>query len=325
MSSYSPPITTTATITTTTTTTTRIAATNKAKKYGSTLLIARRGQKQSILLVALHRLNVKNAFNDEQYLDLISILNEVECDTSIHAIVLSGMGNYFSSGADLSQTNFGDDGDCDDEAEDGEGGEFHVNETKRKGTIDRPAGQFMMALLSFPKVICCAVNGPAVGIGVTLLPHCDLVYCTSNSTFWVPFTRIALVPEFASSVTFVEAMGLACANEMLLLGEKIDAKRAVDNKLCIRIIDDCQQDCEDAFSEDSIGFRVCQEIDQKLFSLPCSQNTAKIFVEMIRCRSQRREHLTAVCKEELLKLDQRVESGEVLEAVLELSLAKSKL
>ena len=142
----------------------------------------------------------------------------------------------------------------------------------------------MMTLLSFPKVICCAINGPAVGIGVTLLPHCDLVYCTSNSTFWVPFTRIALVPEFASSVTFVEAMGLVCANEMLLLGEKIDAEKAVLNKLCIRIIDDCKQDCEDAFCQDSIGWRVCQEIDEKLFSLPNSENTAKVSCRMYKTR-----------------------------------------
>lgn len=50
----------------------------------------------------------------------------------------------------------------------------------------------MMAILSFPKIIAAAVNGPAIGIGVTLLFHCDLCYCTSNATFWIPFTRLAL-------------------------------------------------------------------------------------------------------------------------------------
>jgi enoyl-CoA hydratase/carnithine racemase len=50
----------------------------------------------------------------------------------------------------------------------------------------------MMTLLSFPKIIAAAVNGPAIGIGVTLLFHCDLCYCTSNATFWIPFTRLAL-------------------------------------------------------------------------------------------------------------------------------------
>ncbi len=50
----------------------------------------------------------------------------------------------------------------------------------------------MMTILSFPKIIAAAVNGPAIGIGVTLLFHCDLSYCTSNATFWIPFTRLAL-------------------------------------------------------------------------------------------------------------------------------------
>jgi enoyl-CoA hydratase/carnithine racemase len=253
----------------------------KPQKYGSTLLIARLGtsaskdqskSKSSILLVALNRLKVKNAFNDEQYLDLVSLLKEVDKDDTIHALVLTGMGNYFSSGADLSSTNFGDDDDDDDD----DNGEDGDSEVMRKGMIDRPAGKFMMAMLSFTKVICCAVNGPAVGIGVTLLPHCDLVYCTKKSTFWVPFTRIALVPEFASSVTFVEAMGMVCANEMLLLGEKIDANKAISKGLCIGLLDGCNDDCDDAFTSDSIGWKACEEIDKKLLSLPSGGKTAKV-------------------------------------------------
>ncbi len=160
---------------------------HQPQKYGTTLLIARRGKKQSILLVALNRQKVKNAFNDQQYLDLISIMSEIEKDESIHAMVLTGMGTYFSSGADLSQTNFGDEDEDEDENENDTNGGGGTRKRKM-GTIDRPAGQFMMTMLSFTKVLCCAVNGHAVGIGVTLLPHCDLVYCTKNATFWVPFT-----------------------------------------------------------------------------------------------------------------------------------------
>ena len=134
---------------------------------------------------------------------------------------------------------------------------------------------------------------------------------------------IALVPEFASSITFVEAMGLLAANEMLLMGEKVNASKAVSNRLCTRVMEDCNQCCEDAFSVESIGWKACEEIDNKLLDLPSGNQTAKIFVEMIR--GKRREQLAAVCKEELLRLDQRIESGEVLEAVLELSIARNKL
>lgn len=74
----------------------------------------------------------------------------------------------------------------------------------------------MMAVLRFPKILVAAVNGPAVGIGVTLLPHCDLVYSSASATFWVPFLRIAVVPEFGSSLTFPRIMGQAVAGDMLL-------------------------------------------------------------------------------------------------------------
>ena len=245
------------------------------QRYGSTLLIARRGTQNSILLVALHRPKVKNAFSDDQYLDLISILKQVQEDDSISALVLTGMGDYFSSGADLSAFQF-DDEDDDDDFDGNYEEESKSTRDKKKGTIDKPAGRFMMTMLSFPKVLCCAVNGPAVGIGVTLLPHCDLVYCTNQSTFWVPFTRIALVPEFASSITFVEAMGMGCANELLLLGEKIDAEKAVSYRLCNGIIHGCNHRCKDAFASDSIASMVCQDLDRKLLSLPCGEKTSRV-------------------------------------------------
>lgn len=60
--------------------------------------------------------------------------------------------------------------------------------------------EFMLTLLHFPKPVITAVNGPAVGIGFTMLLHSDVVYCTQQAWFWAPFARIAVVPEFASSV-----------------------------------------------------------------------------------------------------------------------------
>ena len=233
---------------------------NQPQKYRSTLIIQHQGCQQNILLIALNRPQTKNAFNNTLYKDLIHLLNDVEKDDSIDVIVLTGMGDYFSSGADLSDFDDNDDDDGD----------------KKEGTIHKPSGQFMMKILSFPKLICCAINGPTIGIGVTLLPHVDLSYCTYTSTFWTPFNRIALVPEFASSITFVECMGLQHANEMLLLGEKIDAKKAIEYNLCMKIIYDCNEDCVDAFAKDSIGMKVCQEIDEKLLSLPSSEHTSRV-------------------------------------------------
>lgn len=125
------------------------------------------------MIVALDRLQVKNAFNDDVYLDLVDVLQQVEQDDSLVAIVLTGNGPYFSSGADLKAL------------------------TRSPGamgnkTLERPTGKFMMSLIGFSKVMAVAVNGPAVGIGVTLLLHCDLVICAERASFWAPFTRLAL-------------------------------------------------------------------------------------------------------------------------------------
>lgn len=152
-----------------------------------TLLTARRG---AILIVALHRPEVKNAFNDAMYLDLIDTLRDASFDETIAAVVLTGTGSYFSSGADLKETSqvlLSSMNESNDDIS-GEGNGATIGFDMQR----RPPGQFMMALLQFPKVIVAAVNGPAVGIGATLLFHCDIVVCTPQATFWTPFTRLAL-------------------------------------------------------------------------------------------------------------------------------------
>ena len=128
----------------------------------------------SMLIVALNRPGAKNAFSDEMYLDLVEVLEEVSADSSLAALILTGSGSYFSSGADLKQVSI--------LSEDG----------SERNTLDSPAGRFMMAVIEFPKILCAAVNGPAIGIAVTLLLHCDLCYSSDKATFWAPFTRLAL-------------------------------------------------------------------------------------------------------------------------------------
>jgi peroxisomal 3,2-trans-enoyl-CoA isomerase len=270
--------------------------------------IARRGHKSSILLVAISRPRVKNAFSDDLYLDLVSVLNSVSLDDSLSAIVLTGDGSYFSSGADL------------------KGNFMPEDDGASRDTLNKPAGQFMMTLLSFPKLVAAAVNGPAIGIAVTLLLHCDLCFCTRQATFWTPFTRIALVPEFCSTTTFVETMGMAKANALLMLGEKIDAETALSWNLCSRVVKNCDAS-GDPFHRNSLGSYLCHEIDERLLKLPRGHQTAQVFASMMRGR--RKSRLQRICREELIALDQRFDSGECLEAAMQLqissTIAKSKL
>jgi peroxisomal 3,2-trans-enoyl-CoA isomerase len=122
-------------------------------------------------LASLWRPETRNAFSDDLYEDLIALLESTATDSSVSAVVLTGVGSFFSSGADLRNGSF-------------------VPEKKGRQTVQKPAGRFMMALIQYPKVLCAAVQGPAVGIGVTLLMHCDIVHCSPTATFWAPFTRL---------------------------------------------------------------------------------------------------------------------------------------
>jgi enoyl-CoA hydratase/carnithine racemase len=253
---------------------------------------------QRILLVAFSRPPV-NAFDDHLYEDLIDLFQYASTDPTVSAIVLTGDGLYFSAGADVKQFN------------------MESSSNKNGQMLHTPAGRFMMALLSFPKILGAAVQGPAVGIGVTLLMHCDLVHCSENATFWVPFTRLALVPELCSSFTFTETMGLSKANELLLLGEKIDAKKAVEWNICSKVVSDCDMS-GDPFHPQSLASLLCNTIDERLLSLPHGPKTADYFVSLVR--GKRRRRLEQVCREELVKLDERFAANHVQEAAFKLQL-----
>ena len=230
-------------------------------------------------------------------------MNIVEQDPTLSAIVLTGSGSYFSSGADLSTNAFQP--------------EPHGRRTRQK-----PAGRFMLSIIRFSKIFAAAVNGPAVGIAVTLLMHCDLVHCSDQATFWAPFTRLALVPELCSSQTFIESHGLAKANEMLLLGKKIDAQTSVDWNICSNVVSIPTKGIDDPFCKESLASRMCYEIDKKLLSLPLGNQTAKYFVSFIK--GSQRERMEQVCLAELNKLDERFDSGQVQQAAQHVKIGSSK-
>jgi enoyl-CoA hydratase/carnithine racemase len=265
------------------------------------LLVCRRGRDNNILLVAFSRPQVRNAIDNRVYNDLIAALKLATSDDSLSAVVLTGSGDFFSSGADL------------------RGGTFSPEPGGRR-TEQKPAGRFMLEMIAFPKLLAAAVNGPAVGIAVTLLMHCDLVHCTSSATFWAPFTRLALVPELCSSVTFRETMGLSKANELLLLSREINAQTAVDWGISSRVVHDCDTS-GDPFHGRSLASQLCCEIDARLLSLPKGPQTARYFVEMLR--GQSRSRLQAICREELLKLDERFDCGDVQKAARGLRIGSS--
>ncbi|CAI5963853.1 unnamed protein product [Closterium sp. NIES-64] len=160
----------------------------------------------------------------------------------------------------------------------------------------------MRGVLRFSKILVAAVNGPAIGIGVTLLPHCDLVFAADSATFWVPFLRIALVPEFGSSVTLPQLLGRPLANDLLLTSRVLTADEACRNGLVSRVFPDA------TLQSDVLA--ILSDIQQQALV----QQSLPIFKRMLRQplgdSAPRQPDMEAVVAEELRQLARRQMAGE---------------
>ena len=137
-------------------------------------------------------------------------INDGEQDASVRAILIVGKPEIFTAGNDLE--------DFMKTARPADGA----------GIEERPVFRFMMALSGATKPVVAAVAGAAVGIGTTLLMHCDLVYAADNAKFSMPFAQLGLCPEFASSLLLTQIAGYPRAAEKLMLGEAFLAQEALE-------------------------------------------------------------------------------------------------
>lgn len=160
-------------------------------------------QEGHVLSLSFNRPERKNALTLQMYEDLSQALNRAAEDPQIRAVVLRAEGDSFTSGNDLN--------------------DFMKNPPK--GT-DSPVFHFLLALVRFPKPLIAQVQGNAVGIGTTMLLHCDLAYCAEDARLSMPFVKLGLVPEGGSSLLVPGLVGHRRAFELLLLGETFDAASA---------------------------------------------------------------------------------------------------
>ena len=166
-----------------------------------------------VLTLTFNRLDKKNSISTSMYATLAEALQKARDDGAVRAVVFQGHETIFSAGNDI--------------------GDF-LNQAP--ATSDSPVYQFLSALSTFPKPVLAAVCGPAVGIGTTLLFHCDLVYAGDNAAFSMPFVNLGLCPEAASSYLAPQRMGYGRAAEALLLGEPFMAESALEMGLISRIV-----------------------------------------------------------------------------------------
>lgn len=156
-----------------------------------------------VVTLSFDRPDRKNAITAAMYAALADGLNAAAADDAVRVAVIGGSAAAFTAGNDL--------------------GDFLNNPPSGD---DTPVFRFLRAIATFPKPLIGAVCGPAVGVGTTLLLHCDLVYAGDNARFALPFANLGLCPEAASSLLLPRLAGHARAAEKLLLGEPFDANEA---------------------------------------------------------------------------------------------------
>ena len=146
----------------------------------------------------------KNAITGEMYEQFVAHLKQASADPQVRAVLISGAGGTFTAGNDLKDFS-----------------------NPKFAQADSPVLSFMQGLAAFEKPAIAAVQGMAIGIGVTMLLHCDLVYVADDATLSMPFTSLGLVPEFASTLLLPQVAGRVRASGKLLLGKPFPAHEAV--------------------------------------------------------------------------------------------------
>jgi len=173
--------------------------------------------KDRIALLRINRPEKKNALTDAIYRALGDKIAEADADENIRALVLTGTGDSFSAGNDM------------------------VDFLNQRGTFETTgACYFMRKLYDFRKPALAAVNGLAIGIGTTMLLHCDFAYAAESATFRMPFVGIGIAPEFCSSFLLPQMLGHRRAAELLYTSDKFDARKALECGLVNAVVPDAQ-------------------------------------------------------------------------------------
>lgn len=166
-----------------------------------------------VTTITFNRVEKKNSISSAMYAAMADAVEQAAADNAVRVLMIQGDATIFSAGNDL--------------------GDFLNAPPSNENS---PVFRFMRALSGFPKPVVAAVCGPAVGIGTTMLFHCDLVYAGDNAAFSMPFVNLGLCPEFASSVLAPQMFGYHRAAEALLLGEPFMAEAALEVGLVNRVV-----------------------------------------------------------------------------------------
>ena len=170
-----------------------------------------------VMTITFNRLDKKNSITSAMYGALADALADAQYKDTVRVVVLQGHETIFSAGNDI--------------------GDFLNNPpADPNSSVKAPVFRFLHGISTFTKPLIAAVCGPAVGVGTTMLFHCDLVYAGDNAAFSMPFVNLGLVPEAASSMLVPHMFGYHRAAEALLLGEPFMAEAALEVGLVNRVL-----------------------------------------------------------------------------------------
>lgn len=170
-------------------------------------------QEDAVLTITFNRVDKKNSITTAMYSAMSDTLQRAQADDSVKVVVYQGDVSIFTAGNDI--------------------GDFLNNPPK---SLDAPVFTYLRTLASFTKPLLAAVCGPAVGIGTTMLLHCDMVFAGDNAMFSMPFVNLGVCPEAGSSVLLPQLVGHHKASALLLMGEPMDANTAEELGLVHRVL-----------------------------------------------------------------------------------------
>jgi enoyl-CoA hydratase/carnithine racemase len=226
--------------------------------------------------IRFDRLDKKNAITVQMYAQLGAALAAADADKQVRAVLLSGTAECFTAGNDVAD---------------------FLSAPRDPGSS--PARALFDALPNMKKPVVAAVGGPAIGIGTTLLLHCDLVYAAPNARFQLPFVPLGIVPEFGSTFLLPRLAGYQRAAELLLLGQPFTAQKAHEVGIVTAVVPQ-----ENLFSE-------AEKAVMTLASLP--PESLRLTKRLLKSRYG--EALGATIEEETRLFTERLASPEAKEAL----------
>lgn len=231
-----------------------------------------------VCTIEIARPEKKNALTMAMYSAMAEALSAATKDNAVRAVLITGQPGIFTSGNDLE--------------------DFMQRPPSADNGMDSPVFAFMRALLGCDKPVVVAVTGAAIGIGTTMLLHCDFVYAADTARFAMPFTSLGLVSEFASSMLVPLTMGHVKAAEKLLLGEPFTAAEAAELRIINAVL-----------SPDEV-LPHARRIAERFNALPpgAVRDTKKLM------RKAERERVMSLIKEEGAVFGERLRSPEAKEA-----------